>query len=98
MFLFKKYKKFFLIFAFMALLIYSTNSLITIFNWIGSTVSLSYEYEILEAENEKILNEITILQLKTSGLQEENIDLDLLESRAKTILNKAKQKELIIIN
>ncbi|MDR2008385.1 MAG: hypothetical protein LBQ34_05380 [Alphaproteobacteria bacterium] len=94
----KKYKKILFVVMFIALFVYSLNSTFVIYNWLQKSTDTTEEYEILKLQNAKILEEISDLKFKTAGLKEETLNLDLLETQAKSALNFARAKEVIIIH
>ncbi|MCL2567276.1 MAG: hypothetical protein FWE18_04190 [Alphaproteobacteria bacterium] len=94
----RKYKRLLLAAMFIALFIYSINATFVIYNWLQKSNDTLAEYEILKQQNAKIVEEISLLKFKTSGLKEETLNTDLLETQAKAALNFARAKEIIIIH
>lgn len=94
----KRYKKILFLLMFISLFVYSINSVFVIYDWLERSNDTNTEYEILQQQNDKILEEIKLLKFKTEGLKEETLNKDLLEDQAKSILDVARTKEIIIIN
>ncbi|MDR0484371.1 MAG: hypothetical protein LBH40_03765 [Alphaproteobacteria bacterium] len=94
----KKYKRILFMFILLALFVYSINSVFVIYNWLQKSTDTNEEYEILKQQNTKILEEIELLKFKTAGLKEETLNKDILETQAKSALNVARAKEIIIIH
>lgn len=94
----RKYKKVLFVVMFISLFVYSINSIFVIYDWLQQSNDTTAEYEILKQQNDQILEEIKLLKFKTEGLKEETLNKDLLETQAKSILDVAKTREIIIIN
>ncbi len=93
----RRYKKVLFIVMLISLFIYSINSIFVIYDWLEKSNDTNVEFEILQQQNNKILEEIEILKFKTGGLKEDSLNKDLLETQVKSVIDVAKTKETIII-
>lgn len=83
--------------VFVVLVIYSMVSIKYIFNWFNNYNNLQVNLQNLKQQQQDLQNNIQKLTIKVNGLKEESINLDILETQAKTILQLKHKQEKVFI-
>ncbi|MFL1781110.1 hypothetical protein ABSA28_00827 [Candidatus Hepatincolaceae symbiont of Richtersius coronifer] len=91
-------KSLLMIVGIIVLSIYFVKSSSSIVKWYTNSPSLYFEYEVLIEQKNKMDQQINLLTTKVMQLRENTLNKDMLEVRAKTILNLSKTQEIIILD